>query len=130
LAHFEQPLFDEELIAVDTGPHVTNLPHEITPSRVPAGLGEAELNTIGYVASRYGNLSARDLQNLTRGEKPWQRANRARKPGSLPRIGLAWITEHFMAANQADWEEEGIDINPAAVATLVAAQAGPTRHGH
>ena len=45
------------------------------------------LNTIGYVLSRYGRLPARNLENRTHAESPWQRANQTRSHWSNTRTG-------------------------------------------
>jgi uncharacterized phage-associated protein len=64
LATFGEPLFQEAISAWDMGPVVGTLWHdekhhgidgEVTP------LSEAELNTIGYVVSRYGRFTGTDL---------------------------------------------------------------------
>src|SRR3712207_5760448 len=86
LATFGRPLFDETVSAWDMGPVVGSLwfaekqgtERQETP---PASLGEAELNTVGYLLSRYGRLSGRDLEVLSHGEDPWRRADRHRRPG-------------------------------------------------
>ena len=49
-----------------------------TPHRSAEALDEGALNTIGYVISRYGRLSARDLVDLTHAQAPWKDAYRAR----------------------------------------------------
>src|SRR3954454_9140323 len=65
LAAFDVPLFSESIAAWDMGPVVSALwAEEKYANRMPdAGLmprelDEAALNTIGYVLSRYGTLSA------------------------------------------------------------------------
>src|SRR5262249_62216577 len=58
-------------------------------------LDEAQLNTVGYVISRYGALTGQDLENLTHSETPWQLADRLRRPGESARIEAEWITQHF-----------------------------------
>src|SRR5919199_6311744 len=67
LATFGRPLFDETVSAWDMGPVVGSLwfaeKQGIVPAGDPSGpLGEAELNTVGYVLSRYGRLSGRGLE--------------------------------------------------------------------
>src|SRR2546421_7872466 len=71
LAAFDEPLFEETISAWDMGPVVGTLwkaekDDAAPPVRAP--LGEAELNTIGYVLSRYGALTGHDLENLTHSE--------------------------------------------------------------
>ena len=78
LATFGTPLFKDAISAWDMGPVVGTLWHaerENLTDDQPAPLGEAELNTVGYVVSRYGALSGTDLRHLTHSERPWQDAN-------------------------------------------------------
>ncbi|GAA2490943.1 Panacea domain-containing protein [Winogradskya humida] len=98
LATFEAPLFAETIHAWDGGPVVGALwRQEATgePSPSPRPLGEAELNTIGYVLSRYGNLTGNDLENLTRNETPWESADRGRSPLRSVPIELESLTHYF-----------------------------------
>lgn len=98
LATFDRPLFGEQIAAWDMGPVVASLwrdenrSHDIPPRRP---LGEAELNTIGYVISRYGNLTGTDLEHLTHSEAPWQLANSSRRPGESVTIRQDWIKDFF-----------------------------------
>jgi uncharacterized phage-associated protein len=124
LATFGEPLFHERISAWDMGPVVGELwrgeqAEDVPPD--PAGLGEAELNTIGYVVSRYGKLTGRELEILTHGESPWRRADRDRLPGTSSRIQLDWIEEHFTSAAVADAEEEPVVLDTTAVTRLLAA---------
>lgn len=100
LAAFGEPLFRESISAWDNGPVVTEYWHNQRESATPgssATLNEAQLNTIGYVVSRYGRLSPRDLINLSHAEDPWRRANKKR--GLLKRrtarIEHEWMREYF-----------------------------------
>src|SRR5437773_4537685 len=71
LAAFGEPLFRETISAWDMGPVVGTLWYREKHgdvSRHHADLDEAQLNTIGYVISRYGALTGRDLENLTHSE--------------------------------------------------------------
>lgn len=65
------------------------------PRRDEEPLGEAELNTVGYVLSRYGGLTGRDLVNLTHSEEPWRRADSARPPGTSVPIAARWMEDYF-----------------------------------
>jgi uncharacterized phage-associated protein len=101
LAVFDEPLFGETISAWDMGPVVGELwRQEKAGGSAPASatLGEAELNTIGYVVSRYGRLSGRDLEHLTHGEGPWRLADSRRRPGESVRIELDWIRVYFRSA--------------------------------
>ena len=119
LAGFGQPLFGESVSAWDMGPVVGQLWGAETygePVETQTELGEAELNTIGYVLSRYGGLTAQDLENLTHSEDPWRRADAEREPGGNARIELEWMQEFF--ANQAEDDDEP-QPDPADLARLV-----------
>ncbi|MCT9932484.1 DUF4065 domain-containing protein [Planotetraspora sp. A-T 1434] len=119
LAAFGRPLFRESVSAWDMGPVVGQLwgaEKYGEPVEAQPGLGEAELNTIAYVVSRYGGLTAKDLENLTHSEDPWQRANVDREPGGKARIELEWMQEFF--ASQVDGEDEP-QPDPADLARLV-----------
>jgi antitoxin SocA-like protein len=67
-----------------------------------AELGEAELNTIGYVISRYGSLTANDLVNLTHSESPWRTADTIRRPGERVTIRPEWMRQYFATAGIED----------------------------
>lgn len=64
LATFGKPLFREAISAWDMGPVGSAVWKQDDTGTVPEArseLTEAHLNTIGYVLSRYGALSGRDL---------------------------------------------------------------------
>jgi uncharacterized phage-associated protein len=99
LAAFDEPLFGETISAWDMGPVVGVLWHHEKSADVPtrhAVLTEAQLNTVGYVLSRYGGLSGLDLETLTHNETPWQRADQSRGPRESARIEQEWIREYFV----------------------------------
>lgn len=111
LATFREPLFDEDIVAYDMGPVVEKLwqeeahgltpaPHE--PARRP--LSEAELNTIGYVISRYGSMTGSDLQRLSHQERPWQQADvvRRRSGRKSATIERAWLIDYFSGQQASD----------------------------
>lgn len=107
LATFGHPLFKESISAWDMGPVVGQLWGDEKYGALieePPELTEAELNTIGYILSRYGGLTAKDLENLTHSEDPWQRADHNRPPGGKARIEPEWMREFFAA--QVDDEDE------------------------
>jgi uncharacterized phage-associated protein len=104
LAAFGVPLFPETISAWDRGPVVGALwreekfgaqaaPDEHTRAQP---LDEAALNTVGYVISRYGALSGRDLENLSHSEAPWQTANATRQPGGRVTIRIEWVRDYFL----------------------------------
>jgi len=125
LAHFGDPLFSDTISAWDMGPVVTSVWHEERQGPLPderdmvrPPLDEAALNTVGYVVSRYGAMTGRELSILSHGEAPWQRANERREPGGSARIELDWIKQYFQDAELADREGEA-QFDPAEVAEIV-----------
>jgi uncharacterized phage-associated protein len=121
LAHTGRPLFLEPVSAWDMGPVVATLWYEEKrdgPRGADPGvhLGEGELNTIGYVLSRYGALSGNDLAHLSHSETPWQRANTYRQPGGSSPIPLDWLVEYFTGEGAPDVPA----LDPDELAALVA----------
>ena len=109
LATFDEPLFVETISAWDMGPVVGTLWYAEKRGEAPTSLrelDEAQLNTIGYVLSRYGALSGLDLEHLTHSEKPWQLANSGRVPGDSARIKLEWIKQYFQTSVSSEAEDE------------------------
>jgi uncharacterized phage-associated protein len=128
LATFGDPLFDETISAWDMGPVVGRLWHqekEAGLSEARGELTEAELNTIGYVVSRYGALTGLDLENLTHSEAPWQQADGRRRPHESVRIEPEWLIGYFRINGAAD-EEDGVPLDSDAV-TRWLAEAGHRR---
>jgi uncharacterized phage-associated protein len=112
LASFGEPLFGESISAWDHGPVVGEVWFdedrgvEPPPSRP---LGEAELNTVGYVLSRYGALSGRDLEHLTHSEDPWLWADADRRPRTSTRIPPEWIRDYFRREAQGEYDDVVLD---------------------
>ena len=76
-------------------------------------LDQAALNTIGFVLSRYGRLTGRDLEILTHGETPWMAA-KARAAASGDRsskIARSDLIEFFGSKEDVD-EDTGVDPAP------------------
>jgi uncharacterized phage-associated protein len=123
LAAFGSPLFEDSVMAWDMGPVVGRLWYEeregVTAGEIPE-LTEAELNTVGYVISRYGGLSGRDLEILTHGEIPWQRADVSRPAGTSVRIEREWLAEYFRTAAADSGDDEAIPLDPRDVAQWLA----------
>jgi uncharacterized phage-associated protein len=110
LAATSEPLFAEPISAWDRGPVVGSL-WKLEQQGVAVettALSEAELNTVGYVLSRYGRLTGKDLEHLTHAEGPWQTADASRRPGESQRIDLDWIRKYF-ASEPGDAETPGPD---------------------
>ncbi|PZS28792.1 MAG: hypothetical protein DLM59_14005 [Pseudonocardiales bacterium] len=118
LAAFGEPLFDETISAWDMGPVVGKLwrrEKDAEAFPVPAELTEPQLNTVGYVLSRYGGLTGLDLEHLTHSEEPWQRANRVRRPHDTARIEIDWMKAHF-TGTAAITDDDEPTLDPEAVA--------------
>ncbi len=104
LAVTDQPLFLDQVSAWDMGPVIGGLWRREREGDAPpasAALGERELNTVGYVVSRYGGLTGRDLERLTHAEPPWRQADEAR-----PAHGSAVIGQQSMQRFFADDVDE------------------------
>ena len=111
LAATGEALFSETISAWDMGPVVGSLWFEERNGdpRPDNPLSESQLNTVGYVVSRYGRLTGRDLEALTHSESPWQRADERRLPKTSSRIELLWIQEYFRVAATPDEDEMQLD---------------------
>lgn len=106
LETFGRPLFTERIRAIDAGPAIDDLDDAAPVSAVElAALGEAELNTVGYTVSRYGDLSAPQLRERVRSEEPWQLATQRGRVGV---IEPEWMREFF--TRRAD-EESPIPLD-------------------
>lgn len=119
LAAFDEPLFSETISAWDMGPVVGTLWYAEKQGDVPRvhrEMDEAQLNTVGYVLSRYGALTGKDLENLTHSEEPWQLADSGRRPGESAHIKPEWIKQYFRTRGSADDEEGGVFLDSASVA--------------
>ena len=101
LAHFGELLFAESVMAWDMGPVVAQLWKAEKDGRLPQSsqaLDAGQLNTVGYVVSRYGRLTGHDLELLSHAEDPWRAADANRAAGGTVRIDAAIIREFFRAA--------------------------------
>ncbi len=101
LAHFGEPLFSESVMAWDMGPMVAQLWKAEKDARLPEvtkPLDAGQLNTIGYVVSRYGRLTSHDLELLSHAEDPWRAADASRAAGGTVRIETDDIREFFRVA--------------------------------
>jgi uncharacterized phage-associated protein len=136
LATFGEPLFSDTISAWDMGPVVGTLWHEERFSAPPdepglaaAPPGEAELNTVGYVVSRYGALTGKDLEHLTHSETPWQTANKMRQPGGRVTIRPEWIRDYFRTDGNPAAGEEEIPLDSNAVSEWLTNALPPTAPG-
>jgi uncharacterized phage-associated protein len=128
VATFDEALFVETVSAWDMGPVVGQLwkaeSSDVSSPEAPHdALTEAQLNTIGYVVSRYGALSGRDLETLSHNEAPWRDANLRRRPGTSERISVESMREFFRA--ESDDDGDGVVPDNDAVSEWLGEVAGP-----
>ncbi len=107
LADVGQALFDESIAAWDMGPVVGTLwkrEQEGPAASTHEELDQAALNTIGYVVSRYGGLTGRDLEILSHGEPPWVLARKQGQATSerSPKLSHTVMTDFFRSAEGDD----------------------------
>jgi uncharacterized phage-associated protein len=123
LADLDEPLFDDTISAWDMGPVVGTLwyaeRHNLPRTEEAAPLTEAELNSIGYVVSRYGGLTGSDLIRLSHSEPPWLHANAHRSPGMSVRMEVGAIHDHFKRL--ADEDEDELLLDAALLQKFLAA---------
>lgn len=133
LAVFGQPLFSDTIAAWDMGPVVPSVWKEEkdgdpwADEATAPPLGEAELNTVGYVLSRYGNLSGKDLEDLSHSQAPWKEANARRLPGTSVRIEQEAIREYFAEAAD-DTDDDGIRLDSDEVRDMLAGAEERLKH--
>lgn len=126
LAHFGVPLFKETISAWDMGPVCSSLWYAERNSDPTAEIplfstemNEGQLNTIGYVVSRYSALTGKDLEVLTHAEPPWQMANARRGPGVRSvRIEDDWMRDYQRTADAE--EDDGAAVTSAAISAWLA----------
>lgn len=115
LAAFDTPIFDETVSAWDMGPVVGRLwweEHNGHAVEAEAVGDEAVLNTVGYVVSRYGALSGKDLEHLTHEETPWVEANEHREPHGRERISRESMRDYFRYADTDEDDPETAAPSP------------------
>jgi uncharacterized phage-associated protein len=124
LAATGAPLFSESISAWDMGPVVGALWKQERDGGADAAVvdlaDEAALNTVGYVLSRYGQLSGLDLERLTHSEQPWTEADKHREPGSSAQIPNESIRLFFMSATAEDEDAETSQLDPDHLRSLLA----------
>jgi uncharacterized phage-associated protein len=112
LAATGEPLFEEAISAWDNGPvvgHLWKAEKEAEATPEPRTMTEGQLNTVGYVCSRYGGLTSNDLINMTHQERPYKLADLDRAPGTSSRIELEWMREYFATDGAAVADELDMD---------------------
>lgn len=78
-------------------------------------MNEAQLNTVGYVLSRYGALTGQDLETLTHVEEPWRLADSGRRSGESARIEPKRIKQYFRSSSNADGQGDEVLLDSASV---------------
>jgi uncharacterized phage-associated protein len=131
LGAFGEPLFDDTISAWDMGPVVGQLwfeQREGTAAPSGAELTEAQLNTIGYVISRYGGLTGADLERLSHAEPPWQEADRMRHPRTSAKISVESMRAYFSSSVAAGDDDDDAPLPDAeAVAEWLGRVSGGPR---
>jgi uncharacterized phage-associated protein len=126
LAHLGEPLFEEAIEAWDHGPVVAEFWKEdrFESDRRPLPLDNGQLNTIGYVISRYGANSGHELETITHNEGPWAEAYE-RKGGNDDRhvIHLDDLRSYFLEVVEADRDEDEVKLSPEVIARLLTGSA-------
>lgn len=130
LAAFGEQLFKETVSAWDMGPVVGTLWYAERNGESPdaeADLTEGQLNTNGYVVSRYGALAGGDLELLTHSEPPWQEANMGRRPSTPAKIPAESLRAYFRVAQDTE-EDRSVPVPDTATVTewLRAIKGAPT----
>jgi uncharacterized phage-associated protein len=132
LAGLGNVIFSENIYAWDMGPVVASLwrdERDRAPRPEPHVLTEAELNTIGYVVSRYGGLSGNDLERLTHSEDPWLAADRRRARGGSDRIDQEWLKAFFVSDARPDPDAGEPLPDPEVVTAWLAGAVPPLEPG-
>ena len=89
-------MFEEKIEAWDMGPVVATVWRDEDrdrPGPTPSELDEPMQSTIGFVVSRYGRLSARELVDLTHAESPWRKATEGGRRNA--EIDRDMLFDHF-----------------------------------
>lgn len=120
LGWFDRPLFVDTIYAWDQGPVVGSLwrAGRTVPAADFGPLTNGQLNTIGYVSSRYRGLSRVDLDTLTRAQTPWLTADGLRHAHTSLPIEHEWMAAYFKTV---DVDDEKIPMSSAAVDRHIAA---------
>lgn len=118
LAWYSRPLFADALVITDVGVLVTGLRgKELDGEPTFGDLDNSQLTTIGYVLSRYGNLTLHDLDVLSRHSQPAVEAGRGRYPRAAATIRTDAMADYF--AHVVDVDPDAPMWNSADVARLV-----------
>lgn len=116
LAQIGEPLFREDVEAWKHGPVVAVLWQDeryTADPRDPEPMDNRQLNTVGYVCSRYGRNSGGDLEAMTHDHTAWTEAYWRRvDPGGRHTIATAAIRDQFLAVLKADEDEREFKVDP------------------
>lgn len=126
LASFGERLFNDTVSAFDNGPIIgrfwfaeKNGKPLDPPGRPP---DESELNTIGYIVSKYGGRTGSDLKHQTHDEDPYLMADKGRAKGASSRIEESWMKDYFRRAAIRD---DPTANQPSPLAATIDAQDRP-----
>lgn len=105
-----KPLFDDRIVVTDVGVLVPALRgHELDSDPDNVGLTNGEANAVGYVLSRYGNLSLHDLDLITRHSQPAVEAGRGRIATTAATIRHDAMTDYFRTVVDTDPDRPMMD---------------------
>jgi len=122
LAQVGEPLFHDVIEAWKYGPVVAEFwrADRYVSDREPAALDNDQLNTIGYVCSRYGNNSGGDLMSITHDQPPWRDAFWRRVGwGEQHTIEVDTIRQYFLDVLKADADDREIEVDQDQLAGLL-----------
>lgn len=110
LAWTGKPLFTNRLVITDTGVQVAGLRgNELDGEPGRGTLNNTQLNAVGYVLSRYGNLSLHDLDLLTRHSQPAVEAGRGRVATTAAMIRHDAMADYFATVIDVDPDAPMVD---------------------
>jgi uncharacterized phage-associated protein len=113
-------LFEETISAWDMGPVVGAFWHDEKQGQASPGerskLDNSQLNTIGYVLSRYGSLGTDRLIEMAHAEPPYQAADAHRSKGGRVRMEPARMRQYFADVLKS----ERPDVDQSALRALLA----------
>jgi len=125
LAQVGEPLFREDIEAWRHGPVVAELWHaeRYEPERREAEeMDNRQLNSIGYVCSRYGRNSGGDLESITHEHAAWNEAFfRHVQRGEPHTMGTDAIRDQFLTVLQNDKADQEFRPDPAELEAFLAA---------
>lgn len=128
-----KPLFADAIVITDAGVLIPALRGRETDGEPTYGdLDNGQLNAVGYVLSRYGNLSVHDLDLLTRHSAPAVEAGRGRVPTTAATVRHDAMADYFTHVIDVDPDTPLIDsewMNGFLERSRRAAEQGASRSG-